>query len=93
MAVGVRVRVIMAFASSGNAESFIHGDEGEEADHDAEAKEEIAVWLDHDEAHMLWGVFTEENFREKVEERIAQKASNCESNHNGQRRGVDVRGA
>lgn len=87
------MRVVMAFSPCGDAQSFIHGDEGEEPYHDAETKEEIAVWLDHDEAHMVWGVFTEEYFREKMKERIAQEASNRESNHNGQRRGVDVRRA
>lgn len=83
----------MAFASRGDSESFIHGDEGEEADHDAETKEEIAVWLDHDEAHMLRRIFTKEDFREKMKERISQEASNSEGNHHGQRRGVDVRRA
>lgn len=46
----------MPFASCCNAESLVHGHEGEEADHDPESEEEIPVGFDHDEAHMLRGV-------------------------------------
>lgn len=50
-----------------DAECFIHCDKCEEANHDTEAQQEVPVWFHHDEADVVWGVFSEEDFWEKME--------------------------
>jgi hypothetical protein len=88
--VGVPVGVVVAGAASRNAEALVHGDKGHEADEDGEAKDEVAVGLDEDEAGGVGLVLAEEDLGQQVEEGVAQQAADGKGNHDGQRRGVNV---
>lgn len=60
-----------AFTAGGDAEAFVHGDEGEEADHDGDAEEDVLVRVHEDEARVGGGGFAEEDLGEQVEEGVA----------------------
>lgn len=85
--------MFVSLAARSNAQSLVHGHEGHEPDHDGEPEYEVAVRLDEHEAHAFGGVLAEEDLGQQVEQGIAEQTADGEGDHDGERRGVDVRRA
>ena len=85
--------VIMGVSSSAcrYPQGFVHGHERDDAAENAHAEEEVAVGLEHDELDVGGFVFTQEDFGEEMEERVAQQATDSEGDHNGEGGRIDVR--
>lgn len=73
--------VIVPLTASRNTQCLIHSHERKETNHDTQTQEQIAVRLDHHKSHVLRGVFSQEDLREQMEQRITQESSNSERNH------------
>lgn len=84
--------MVMSCAASCNAQSLIHGHECHKSDHDSKSEYQVPVRLDEYEAHVLGGIFAKEYFGQEVEKRVAQQAAYRKGDHDGQRRGINVRG-
>jgi hypothetical protein len=82
--------IVTAIATGCNAKSLVHSDERKETNHDTEAEKEIPVRLDHNETNMVRRILAKEDLGKQVEQRVTQKATHSESNHDRQGGGVDV---
>ena len=85
--------VAMALAAGSDAQPLIHGYKAQEANHYRYAQQEILVWAHENEACMVWLCFAEKDFGKEVEEGIAEEATDCEGDHDGEGGGVDIRWA
>lgn len=86
----VTMRVVVTSTSSGNTKTLVHGDKDHEANHDSQAKHQVAVGLDQHKLLVTLVVLANENLGQKVEQRVAKKTTNSEGDHDGQRRRVNV---
>lgn len=91
--VGMTMIMRVSRSTSCNPQTFIHGHERHEADHDRHAQQQVFVWLDeHGPDFALWD-FSQEDLGQKMEECISKESSYCKRNHDVQATGIDVRRA
>ena len=76
--------------SGHDAQASFKRHKGQEADENAHAKEKVSIGLHENKTHALACFFAEEDFREEMEDGIAEEAADGESDHERERRGVDV---
>ena len=84
------VIVAMALTAGGDAQPLIHGYKAQEANHDRYAEQEVLVRAHENEACTVWLCFAEKDFGKEVKEGIAEEATDCEGDHDGEGAGVDV---
>ena len=54
-----RSRIVPTLATRRNSQPFVHGHEGDEADHDGYAKQQVLVGLDHDKLDLVVVIFAQ----------------------------------
>lgn len=70
---GMSMRMVVpSFTTRSDPQALVHGYEGDEADHDGHAEQEVLVGLDHDEFDLVVLIFAEKDLWQQVEQCITQ---------------------
>jgi hypothetical protein len=90
MIVCMSMAVIMSSTASRNPQALVHRHKHHEANQDAQSQDQVPVRLHKHKSDPLLCILANEDLGEKVEEGVAEQATNSESDHDGERSGVNV---
>lgn len=82
--------MIMPLAARAYPQSLIHSDERHESHHDGNTEQQVPIRLHNYKFHSVMFIFSQEYLRQQVEQSVAEQPPNCERDHDGEGRGIDV---